>query len=108
MNLDYFKFDTNTVLPQGYTVDSDWDINTLNHLQSVPFDSYSQFQNKFPYSILQSSPTIKESSIENWTSFGVLHYYEIAKEKGKEYSAEEYYQEAMSHPHIQARFAALQ
>lgn len=33
---------------------------------------------------------------------------EIAKEKGKEYSAEEYYQEAMSQPHIQARFAALQ
>ena len=80
--VESYRFDTNTVIPQGYTLDDDWNTKQLNFLQSVINDSYAEYQTKFPYRILQSSPTIKESSLENWTNFPILNYYEIAKDKG--------------------------
>jgi hypothetical protein len=74
-----YEFGGSRVLPQGFYLDDSWSIRNVNFLQSSVLTSYSTKQSKFPFRILKSMVTQKESYTENWTTFPVLDYYEIDK-----------------------------
>jgi hypothetical protein len=77
-----YEFGGSRVLPQGFHLDDSWSIRNINFLQSSISTSYISKNNEFPFRILKSLVTQKESYTENWTTFPILDYYEIDKVLG--------------------------
>lgn len=63
----------------GYNLD----YSRLNSLVQTLISINATSQSEYPYRIIRSLPSIRESDVETWRNFPAFDYYEMPKEKGE-------------------------